>query len=207
MAEPGRAPGPFLVFQDGTGARVVRALGDGADRLTLGRHESCEIRFGWDERVSRTHAVLERVGQAWTLADDGLSRNGTFVNGERLITRHRLADGDAVHVGETLVIFREPAAAGSPTRGEAPPTGPVLSPAQRRVLVALCRPFKHRDAFTTPATNQQIADELVVSVDAVKTQMRGLFAHFGAGDLPQNRKRAEVVRRAFESGLVKERDL
>jgi hypothetical protein len=34
-----------------------------------------------------------------------------------------------------------------------------------------------------------------------------LFAHFHVGDLPQNRKRAEVVRRAFESGLVKERDL
>ena len=36
------------------------------------------------------HAALERVGDAWALIDDGLSHNGTWVNGERLIGRRRL---------------------------------------------------------------------------------------------------------------------
>ena len=51
----------------------------------------------------------------------------------------------------------------------------ALSPAQRRVLVALCRPFRDDQDFATPASNQQIADELVVSVEAVKTHLRAMF--------------------------------
>ena len=62
-----------------------------------------------------------------------------------------------------------------------PHVGELLTPAQRRVLVALCRPFKD-STYATPATNQQIADELVVSVDAVKSTLRALFEVFGVDD-------------------------
>jgi DNA-binding NarL/FixJ family response regulator len=82
-----------------------------------------------------------------------------------------------------------------------------VSPAQKRVLVALCRPFKDGAAFATPATNQSIADELVLSVEAVKTHLRALFEKFGVSDLPQNQKRVALVERALQSGLVNERDL
>jgi DNA-binding NarL/FixJ family response regulator len=81
-----------------------------------------------------------------------------------------------------------------------------LSPAQRRVLVALCRPFKD-SAYAAPASNQQIADELVVGTDAVKTTMRALFEVFGVEDLPQNQKRAALAQRALQSGAVSRRDL
>jgi pSer/pThr/pTyr-binding forkhead associated (FHA) protein len=204
-----RAPEPFLEFRDATGARVIRRLRRDAHTITLGRDASCEIALGWDERVSRTHAVLERLGTAWVLADEGLSRNGTYLNGERLTTRQRLVDGDAVRLGGTVVIFREPPSeSASPTVTERPDFWrPELTPAQRRVLVALCRPYKARDAFTTPATNAQIAEELVVSLDAVKTQMRALFAQFRIADMPQNAKRVRLVELAFQTGLVKERDL
>jgi DNA-binding NarL/FixJ family response regulator len=82
-----------------------------------------------------------------------------------------------------------------------------VSPGQKRVLVALCRPFKEGAAFATPATNQQIADELTLSVDAVKTHLRALFEKFGVEDLPQNQKRVALVERALQSGIVSERDL
>jgi DNA-binding NarL/FixJ family response regulator len=75
------------------------------------------------------------------------------------------------------------------------------------VLVALCRPFKEGAAFATPATNQQIADELTLSVDAVKTHLRALFEKFGVESLPQNQKRVALVERALQSGLVSEREL
>ena len=58
--------------------------------LTIGRGSSCDVRLPWDERVSCVHAQLDRVGQLWTLVDDGLSRNGTFLNGERLSCWRRL---------------------------------------------------------------------------------------------------------------------
>ena len=82
-----------------------------------------------------------------------------------------------------------------------------LSTTQRRVLVGLCRPYKDGGSFATPATNQQIADELFLSVDAVKTHLRVLFAKFGIEALPQNQKRMRLVERAFYSGAISERDL
>jgi DNA-binding NarL/FixJ family response regulator len=53
-----------------------------------------------------------------------------------------------------------------------------------------------------PASNRQIAEELVVSVQTVKTHMRELFLLFGIGELPQNQKRAELVRQAMLRGAV-----
>ena len=82
-----------------------------------------------------------------------------------------------------------------------------MSEAQRRVLLALCRPYRERGAHVTPATNRQIADELVLSVEAVKTHLRTLFQRFAVEDLPQNAKRARLVELAFETGVVTPRDL
>ena len=87
-----------------------------------------------------------------------------------------------------------------------PHVGELLTPAQRRVLIALCRPFKD-STYATPATNQQIADELVVSVDAVKSTLRALFEVFGVDDLPQNQKRASLALQAMRSGVITRRDL
>jgi DNA-binding NarL/FixJ family response regulator len=82
-----------------------------------------------------------------------------------------------------------------------------LSPTQRQILTALCRPYKQQNAYATPASNLQIAGELFLSVDAVKTQLRTLFQKFHIEDLPQNQKRAKLVERAFALGLVSRRDL
>ena len=159
--------------------------------------------------MSGTHAQLERLGgDDWTLNDDGLSRNGSFVNGTRLRHRQRLADGDLLRFGDTPVLFRAPLREIAATVPEVEEAGEVrLSPAQRRVLVALCRPFAGDDEFATPASNQQIADELFLSVEAVKTHVRALFERFGVGDLPRQAKRAELVKRAFQSGAITQRDL
>ena len=91
--------------------------------------------------------------------------------------------------------------------GRPGPRAADVSEAQRKVLLALCRPYKAPGPFTTPATNQDIAGELFLSVEAVKTHLRALFAKFGVEDLPQNQKRAKLIERAFQTGLVSERDL
>jgi DNA-binding CsgD family transcriptional regulator len=82
-----------------------------------------------------------------------------------------------------------------------------LSETQRKVLIALCRPFRDGAAHATPATNQQIAGELYLSVQAVKAHLRALFEKFSVEDLPQNSKRAALVERAMHSGLISGRDL
>jgi pSer/pThr/pTyr-binding forkhead associated (FHA) protein len=198
---------PFLVLRDEDDRQLIVDLD--RDRLTIGRGDANDIAVPWDARVSRTHAALERLGGDWTVVDDGLSRNGTWVNGERVTARRRLRDGDVVSVGETAIAFCAP---GPDTRADATltaegvPVGDVLTPAQRRVLVALCRPYRDA-AFATPASNPAIARELSLSVDAVKSTMRALFDLFGVGDVPQNEKRASLALQALRGGVISRRDL
>lgn len=78
---------------------------------------------------------------------------------------------------------------------------------ERRVLLALARPCRDLRMAQPPATNRQIAAELVLSVDAVKTHLRSLFAKFAVGDLPQNRKRHALVAQAFRIGAISSREL
>src|SRR5690606_35171747 len=82
-----------------------------------------------------------------------------------------------------------------------------VSPAQKRVLVELCRPFKDGAAFASPATNAEVAEAHHPSVDAVTTHLRALFEKFGLADAPQSRKRIDLVQRAMRTGIISERDL
>ena len=198
---------PFLVYRDEAGAQEIVAL-ETLERLTIGRRPGNEIALPWDDEVSRVHAALERAADDWLVLDDGLSRNGTWVNGERVSGRRRLRDGDVISVGATALAFVDPEGSRSDPTATAggPHVGARLSPAQRRVLVALCRPYREGQ-YATPATNQEIADELVISVDAVKSTMRALFAVFGVDALPQYRKRATLAEAALRGGIVARRDL
>lgn len=205
--EADRRGEPYLLFRDGEGRQSILVLPTEWRPITVGRGPSCDLCLSWDAKVSRVHAQLERLGDDWTVEDDGLSRNGTVVNDERLVGRHRLRDGDVMHIGGTEVVFRAPAGSTDSTVVGTSLVAPALPEAQRRVLVALCRPYRDGGAYALPATNRQIAAELVLSVEAVKTHLRTLFQRFGVEDLPQNAKRARLVELAFETGAVTQRDL
>jgi pSer/pThr/pTyr-binding forkhead associated (FHA) protein len=200
--------GAALVYRDDTGAQRFFPLA-GKASLTIGRRAGCDLRLPWDERVSGVHAGLELVGPDWTLVDDGLSRNGTFLNGERLSGRRRLRDGDTFVLGSTSLRFLNTSRGTTQltTVGEQLVTAASLSPTQRQVVTALCRPYKHDDPYATPASNQKIADELFLSVDAVKTHLRLLFQKFQIEDLPQNQKRVKLVERVLGLGLISRKDL
>ncbi len=205
---------PFLVLRDHSDAAAPQRIVDldpAVPRMSIGRATQNDIDLPWDTEVSRLHAELEQIGGAWTVSDDGLSRNGTFVNGTRISGRMRLRDGDVVRVGRTQLAFKRPELEDSmPTQVAGGQAGRVLledlPPLQRKVLVALSRPYKH-DEFAVPATNQEIAHELHLSVDAVKSHLRTLFARFGIEHLPQNQKRSRLVAEALQRGLVAPRDL
>ena len=196
-----------LFFRDDLGRLQVATLPPGGSRLTLGREVGNDVELSWDSRVSRLHAEMERVGRDWVVTDDGLSSNGTFVNGERLVGRHRLRDGDVLLLGSTPMTYQaDPESRSSETVvADDVVTLLSLSETQRRVLEALCRPVKLRSPYAMPATNQVIAEELYLSTEAVKTHLRSLFHRFGVADLPQNHKRAKLVELAFRFGLVSDR--
>jgi pSer/pThr/pTyr-binding forkhead associated (FHA) protein len=208
--EAERAGRPFLVYRDGEGLQRLVTLDDARTSLTVGREGGVDVPLEWDAEVSRVHAELRLVGDHWVLSDDGLSRNGTYVNGERLGARRRLHDGDVIRFGRTSVVFRQSIGAGSggsTVVSTAPLSRSDVSQAQRRVLIALCRPFAVPSAFAIPPGNQEIADELFLSAEAVKTHMRALYAKFGLEDLPQQRKRTRLVELALLTGIVSRREL
>ena len=76
---------------------------------------------------------------------------------------------------------------------------------QRKVLIALCRPV-HESASATAATNRQIAEDVYLTVDAVKAHLRVLFDRYGLSDLPQNEKRARLVATVLDAGVLAPRD-
>lgn len=208
IIEAERAGVPFLLWRDGEGVQRIARL-DARERVTVGRRASCDLVLADDGEVSRTHAELELIGEDWAVTDDGLSRNGTFVNGARISGRRRLSDGDVVRIGKTIVEYRCPTEGSTAmtSSGSYLPTVESLTATQRKILIALCRPYKAGGGFTTPASNNEVAGEVFLSVDAVKTHLRTLFQRFEIGDLPQNQKRARLVECAFQWGLVSERDL
>ena len=207
--EAERAGSPFVIYRDGEGRHHLHVLDSEHARVTLGRRGSADLPLPWDEEVSRLHAELVRAGEEWTLSDDGLSLNGSFVNGEAIRGRRRLRDGDALRIGTTVLIFRDPKDQDSKATAPSDDLRTViaLTEAQKRVLYALCRPFRDATAFVTPPTNEQIGKELFLSVDAVKKHLRALFQKFGVEHLPQNEKRARLVERAFAAGLVSGHDI
>jgi hypothetical protein len=206
--EAERAGVPFLFWRDQGGQRIL-ALEQGLERVTIGRGAEVDVDLDADEQVSRLHAEIERIGGEWTVSDDGLSRNGSFLNGERIGGRRRLADGDELRFGATVVVFRAPSPSPSSVTIAAPERAEIaqLSATQRKILIALCRPFRDGSQYATPATNQQVADEVFLSVDAVKGHLRALFEKFGIGGLPQNQKRVRLVELALRSGVISVRDL
>ena len=197
------ADNPFLSLRDAQGAEQVVELT--VERLTVGRDPENDLALTWDPEASRLHAVVERVGRSWTVVDDKISRNGTFVNGVRLHGRRRLEDHDLVHFGATEVVFRDPSGTSVET---APASRRVeVSEAQRQVLVALCRPLVDPREGGLAASNREIAEELVISVETVRSRMKTLFKLFELSHLPQNLKRAELAELALAKGVVLPKDL
>lgn len=199
---------PFLALRNDDDQLSLHLLGRESRALTVGRRRENDICLVWDSEVSGLHAQLECLGGEWTIVDDGLSTNGTFVNGERISGRERLQHGDAIRMGQTTISF----GAGESSRMQSTlrtAERPLLqlTDTQKRVLVALCRPYRDGSSFATPASNQEIAQEVFLSVDAVKMHLRGLFSRLGLSDLPQNQKRARLAECALQLGLVSRRDL
>jgi hypothetical protein len=200
---------PFFAFRDQEERLALFRAGRSGATFTVGRRAEMDLPLTWDNEVSGLHAELQGIGGEWTVVDDGLSTNGTFVNGQRVGGRQRLRDGDRVRIGRTIMVFRSGQAAAVPptvAASEGPPP-PDLTAMQRKVLTALCRPYRDGGSWASPATNQQIATELYLSVEAVKMHLRTLFGKFELAGLPQNEKRARLVECALQFGVISRHDL
>jgi hypothetical protein len=188
---------PHLLLRDEDGAlRVCELPGPGP--VLVGRADGCAVALPWEPRVSRSHARLVEIASAWTIADEG-SRNGTFVNGERISRRVRLADRDVVGVGDARLLFRQPGAgsvgatldAGGGDRG-AQAVLASLTARERRIMAALSAPLGPL-GDGEPATGTEIAAALDTDLPNIKAALTVLYRKFGLGGLPPGEKRLRLA--------------
>src|SRR5215510_14667877 len=181
------------------GGRQLRALD--SERMTVGTLESNDVVVDAGG-VSRVHAAFEKLGEAWFVRDLG-SRNGTFVNGARIVGEQALHSGDEILLGRLRLLFHG-LGKGKETAAIAQP--PAITPRERDVLVALCRPLLTGDAFTEPASIRATAAELVVSEAAVKQHLSRLYDKFDVGSEAE-RRRVALANAAVARGAVTLGDL
>jgi predicted ATPase len=111
-----RSRGAVVVVHDQTGRQRVVHL---RQELRIGRLADNDLALVWDADVSRRHAHITRTPNGWVLADDS-SRNGSYVNGERVTDQSALNDGDVLRFGDTVVLFRAQADGAVPSHAEEP---------------------------------------------------------------------------------------
>ncbi len=186
---------PYIRIED-TG-EVVPLPGD---VTTIGRGLHVDVRLD-DPSVSRLHAEIVRRGPYYYIADLGLSRNGTRVNG-RPIARRLLDDGDVLTFGAARCkvegIPSEDMAAEAELRRS---DTPDLTRRELDVLVSLCRPALSDDAFVTPASPREIARDMVVSEAAVKQHLVRLYQKFR---IPEGaNRRTRLANEVISLGLVR----
>jgi len=178
-----------LQIRRGDAATVLPILGE---RATLGRSEGCSIRLSGDPSISREHAVLERT-EAWTIRDLD-SRNGTYVNGERISNPATLAFGDSFQVGKFVLTLL-----GSPTDTESTvhenaPSAPAdvsrLTNREKEVLALVA----------LGSTDQAIAHQLGIKVKTVHSHLERVHEKTG------RRRRPDLTRLAIETGIISSHD-
>jgi sigma-B regulation protein RsbU (phosphoserine phosphatase) len=80
------------------------------DRWSIGRAGENDLSYPDNPGLSRQHFVLEKKAEDWMIRDLG-SKNGTFLNGKRILERERLRPGDRIAVSNLVLTF-----AGRPSR-------------------------------------------------------------------------------------------
>lgn len=84
----------------------------GGDRLTIGRSSAADLCFSEDSGLSRLHLAFERSTGGFVVRDLH-SKNGTLVNGSRVVETQGLQPNDKVSCGHLLIVFDPPARAPS----------------------------------------------------------------------------------------------
>ncbi|HZN82685.1 MAG TPA: FHA domain-containing protein [Mycobacterium sp.] len=174
------------------------------ERVTIGKASTNVVSLEHDPTVSRLHAILENHGSAWSIRDVG-SRNGTYVNGEKIAAERVLHSGDEVRVGKSRLVYLEARQAGEPAYEETivPDTAalpPRLTRREFDVLVVLCRPLVSDDPFPEPASVRRMATELYVTEAAVKQHLQNLYDKFSIPT--EGDRRVRLANEALRRGAV-----
>ncbi len=173
-------------------------------RYVIGKADDADVVLTGDTTVSAVHAMLERVGRRW-FVKDLQARNGTIVNGERLLGEQALRDRDELVLGKSRLVFFAHEARRDPTTDVLSPA-PELTKRQRDVLVEVCRPLLSGDPFTQPTPVREVAERLFVTVAAVRQNLDKLYDKFEIHSGDGNRL-VRLANEAVQRGAVTAKDV
>jgi predicted component of type VI protein secretion system len=201
---------PVLIYLDAAGCRHAFPL-SGRGVVTLGRRIEADVCLPWDPGISRLHAELINRAGEWVIADDGLSQNGTYVNGLPVEGRRRLHGGDRITVGSTSITFceradddaDEPGASADVTMAlpEMQPSW-TYSEQQQQILAELCRPLCHDGEGVQPASDAAIGEALGLDPGVVARELDAVAHSFGYRELTPEERRLRTALAALRSGLT-----
>ena len=137
-------------------------LQDTAQEITIGRSPDCIINIPvrW---ISRNHAVLRYLGRQFVLEDAG-SKNGVFLNGQRVIKPRPLTDGDVIQLAPGLELTYVDSEATAPLPGQRG-MGLYVDDEERQVYV-------HGQLVNPPLSTQQYELLLLISRQPGKVYSR-----------------------------------
>jgi FHA domain len=173
-------------------------------RVTIGKASTNIVSLKHDSTVSRLHAVLDNLGFAWSVRDVG-SRNGTYLNGEKISAERVLRSGDELRVGKSRLVFWEVKEGDEMTAEATISAAPTLAPPhltrrELEVLVVLCRPLVSDDPFPEAASVRRMAQELFVTEAAVKQHLQNLYDKFAIPT--EGERRVRLANEAIRRGAV-----
>ena len=219
-----RRKGP--VDQANPAGLILSAAGETEGRVvhlktlpfTIGRGRDANLQINNDASLSRVHCKIDKRGSEYMLHDCG-SSNGTILNGEP-VTQHRLATGDLITIGATIMEFQEevvvPSASAIPTPVRPYyPTGTTTEPAPMREVrpPTVVEGLSVEDGLARIAVANGVlsvmmraydrdragsgVDAMQVAVDGCPTRLDWLYddVRVGAGGLPAMQVMYNVGRR------------
>ncbi|MFC1975662.1 FHA domain-containing protein [Chloroflexota bacterium] len=135
----------LLIWREGDLIKDQWILQDTEAEITIGRATDCAISIPvrW---ISRQHAILHREGGQFVLKDAG-SKNGVFINGQRVVKPRPLVDGDVIQLAPGLELLYVDSEATAPLPGQRG-LGLFVDYAERQV-------YMHGQLISPPLSNQQ----------------------------------------------------
>jgi pSer/pThr/pTyr-binding forkhead associated (FHA) protein len=173
-------------------------------RVTIGKAATNLVSLKHDSTVSRLHAVLDNLGFAWSVRDVG-SRNGTYLNGEKISVERVMRSGDELRVGKSRLVFwevKEGDEATADATMSAAPTQlpPRLTRRELEVLMVLCRPLVSEDPFPEAISVRRMAQELFVTEAAIKQHLQNLYDKFAIPT--EGERRVRLANEAIRRGAI-----
>jgi adenylate cyclase len=164
MSEP--SPAPFLKFEEGDGREIPLISGS---VWKIGRGEQNAIVLIHD-LVSRYHAMIQQLEDGEFYLIDMDSRNGSFLNGQRLTAPAALRDGDHLAFGKSRLCFRNPARAAAGLSSDTPAhwqNAGLFKQATVSVLVVDIRGFAALSQRLDPEVLSKLLNTWYAEVDCI----------------------------------------